>query len=80
MFGGHFGLTCFRPEGGSGLSDDEVYERGTLGGGLGYADAQLREFWSGRFDILTLRQMQDRAAGSGLFGKSFLWAMLARKM
>ena len=77
--GGWFGMTCFRPEGGGGLSDDEVYERRTLGGGHGYTDAQLREFWSGRFDILTLRQMRERPAGSGVFGRSFLWVMLACK-
>ena len=77
--GGWFGMTCFRPEGGGGLSDEEVYERRTLGGGLGYTDAQLREFWSDRFEIHTLCQMQERPAGSGVFGRSFLWVMLARK-
>jgi len=77
--GGWFGMTCFRPEGGGGLSDDEVYERRTLGGGLGYTDAQLRELWSSQFEISTLRQMQERPAGSSVFGRSFLWVMLARK-
>ena len=77
--GGWLGMTCFRPEGGSGLSDDEVYERRTLGGGLGYTDTQLRELWSGQFEIFRLRQMQERPPGSGVFGKSFLWVMLARK-
>jgi SAM-dependent methyltransferase len=78
--GGWFGMTCFRPEGGSGLSDDEVYERKTLGGGLGYTDAHLRTLWSEEFEILTLRQMQECPTGNGVFGKSFLWVMLARKM
>jgi len=77
--GGWFGMTCFRPEGGGGLTDEEVYERGTLSGGLGYTDAQLRELWSSRFEILSLRQMQERPAGSSVFGRSFLWVMLARK-
>jgi SAM-dependent methyltransferase len=77
--GGWFGMTCFRPEGGGGLSDDEVYERRTLGGGLGYTDPQLRELWSGQFEISTLRQMQECKAGSSVFGRSFLWVMLARK-
>lgn len=76
---GWFAMTCFRPEGGGGLSDNEVYERKTLGGGLGYTDAQLRQLWSERFDIVSLRQMSEPAAGSGLFGRSFLWVMLARR-
>jgi len=77
--GGWFGMTCFRPEGGGGLTDEEVYERGTLSGGLGYTDAELRELWSSRFEILSLRQMQEHPAGSSVFGKAFLWVMLARK-
>lgn len=77
--GGWFGMTCFRPEGGSGLSDDEVYERRTLGGGLGYSGTQLRQLWSDAFEICELPQMQECAAGSRVFGKSFLWVMLARR-
>ena len=72
-------MACFRPEGGGGLSDDEVYERRTLGGGLGYTDIHLRELWSGEFEISSLRQMLEVPAGSRVFGKSFLWVMLARK-
>ncbi|KPF68156.1 hypothetical protein IP84_10385 [beta proteobacterium AAP99] len=77
--GGLFALTCFRPEGGSGLTDAQVYERGSLGGGLGYTEAQLRQHWGSALDILELRQMQKPAAGSGLFGEPFLWVMLAQK-
>jgi cyclopropane fatty-acyl-phospholipid synthase-like methyltransferase len=33
--GGSYGLVCFRPEGGSGYPDQQVYERASLGGGLG---------------------------------------------
>ena len=42
--GGYFGLVCFAPEGGSGYTDEEAYERGSLGGGLGYTESALREF------------------------------------
>jgi SAM-dependent methyltransferase len=77
--GGWFGLTCFRPEGGSGWSDDEVYERGSLGGGLGYTEGQLREIWSHGLEVRCLRQMYEPGAESGLFGASFLWVLLARK-
>lgn len=77
--GGLFGMTCFRPEGGSGFSDDEAYERKTLGGGLGYTDTQLQAFWSDRLKIRELRQMEQPPAGSKLFGLSFLWALLAQR-
>ena len=77
--GGTFGMTCFRPEGGSGFSDDEVYRRGTLGGGLGYTDAQLRAIWSAGLVIEELRPMRKPAPGSGLFGEPFLWVLRARK-
>jgi SAM-dependent methyltransferase len=77
--GGHLALTCFRPEGGSGLSDAQVYERGTLGGGLGYTEAELRQHWSSALQILELRPMRKPAEGSGVFGEAFLWVMLGRK-
>jgi SAM-dependent methyltransferase len=79
--GAAFGLVCFAPEGGSGLSDDEVYARGTLGGGLGYSEPRLRELWheGTLFDIVVLRRMREPGAEAGLFGKGLLWAMLARR-
>ncbi len=76
---GWFGLVCFAPEGGSGYSDGEVYERRTLGGGLGYTEAQLRDFWSPTIHIQELRRMNDEPSGSGMFGKPYLWVMLAQK-
>lgn len=78
--GGHFGLVCFRPEGGSGYTDDEVYARGSLGGGLGYTEERLREIWSRGLEVRSIRQMRKPAADSGLFGEPFLWVMLARKL
>lgn len=79
--GGCFGLVCFRPEGGSGLSDAEVYERRSLGGGLGYAKAQLREIWGqDALQIEVLRPMRECSPQTqGCFGTSFLWALRARK-
>ena len=76
---GWFGLTCFRPEGGSGYSDEQVYERRSLGGGLGYTEDRLREIWSSRLQVRVVRQMNKPSAGSGLFGEPFLWALLAQK-
>lgn len=77
--GGWFGLTCFRPEGGSGLSDYEVYERRTLAGGLGYTGERLRQIWSQGLQVQDIRQMQKPGKESGLFGEDFLWVMLAQK-
>jgi SAM-dependent methyltransferase len=77
--GGWFGLTCFRPEGGSGFTDDEVYERRSMGGGLGYTEERLREVWSRGLQVRVVRQMIKPSAESGLFGENFLWALLAQK-
>jgi SAM-dependent methyltransferase len=77
---GVFALTCFRPEGGSGLTDFEVYERRSLGGGLGYTEAQLRAIWSKALEVEVIRPMRRQPAGSSLFGENFLWALLARKL
>ena len=77
--GGWFGLTCFRPEGGSGLSDQEVYEHRSLRGGLGYTEEQLREVWSNGLQVRVVRQMKKPGVESGLFGVDFLWVLLAQK-
>jgi SAM-dependent methyltransferase len=77
--GGTFGLVCFTPDGGSGLTDREVYQRQSLGGGLGYDEQRLRELWGRDFDIDTLRRMHEQPAGAALFGKDFLWVILARR-
>ncbi|MEZ5426308.1 MAG: class I SAM-dependent methyltransferase [Pyrinomonadaceae bacterium] len=75
--GGWFGLTCFRPEGGSGFTDYEVYDRKSMGGGLGYTEESLRRIWSDDLKIHTLRQMQKPEGD--LFGEDFLWVLLAQK-
>lgn len=77
--GGWFCLTTFRPDGGSGYDDAEVYERRSLGGGLGYSEERLREIWSGGLEIRRLRQMKAQEKSSGLFGEDFLWVLLAQK-
>ena len=77
--GGWFGLTCFRPEGGSGYSDDEVYLHRSLGGGLGYSQERLRETWSQGLQVDVLRQMEQGSAERGVFGEPFLWVLLAQK-
>jgi len=76
--GGSYGLVCFRPEGGSGYTDQQVYERASLGGGLGYSEDRLRALWdTAPFRLGELRQM--RKTDGICFGEDFLWVLLARK-
>lgn len=77
--GGWFSMVCFRPEGGSGLTDEQVLAQHSLGGGLGYTEAQLRSHWGTALQVHTLRPMRPQPAGGALFGQPFLWALLARK-
>lgn len=78
--GGSFGLVCFRPEGGSGLTDQQVYERASLGGGLGYSAGRLRVLWDrAPFSLRVLRQMKKTDGQGPCFGEDFLWTLLATK-
>jgi SAM-dependent methyltransferase len=78
--GGHYGLVCFRPEGGSGYTDQQVYERASLGGGLGYSEDHLRSLWErAPFRVRVLRKMRKLREQELLFGEDFLWTLLAAK-
>ena len=78
--GGSYGLVCFRPDGGSGYTDRQVYERGSLGGGLGYSADRLRAIWDrAPFSVRVLRQINKTDGQGPCFGEDFLWALLARK-
>lgn len=78
--GGSFGLVCFRREGGSGYTDQQVYERGSLGGGLGYLEDRLRAMWDkSPLSLRVLRQMKKNGEAGPYFGEDFLWALLAAK-
>jgi hypothetical protein len=78
--GGSYGLVCFRPEGGSGYTDQQVYEQGSLGGGLGYTEDRLRAWWNkAPFSLHALRQMNKTDGHGPCFGEDFLWALLATK-
>jgi cyclopropane fatty-acyl-phospholipid synthase-like methyltransferase len=78
--GGSYGLVCFRPEGGSGYTDQQVYERASLGGGLGYSEDHLRARWDkAPFRVRQLRQMRRTDGQESCFGQDFLWVLLAAK-
>ncbi len=77
---GSYGLVCFRPEGGSGYTDQQVYEQASLGGGLGYSEDRLRALWDkAPFSLHMLRQMNKTDGQGPCFGADFLWALLATK-
>ncbi len=76
----HAGLVCFRPEGGSGYTDQQVYERASLGGGLGYSEDRLHALWDRPpFRLRELRQMRKTDGQEPCFGEDFLWVLLATK-
>jgi SAM-dependent methyltransferase len=78
--GGSYGLVCFRPEGGSGYTDQQVYERASLGGGLGYSGDHLRALWDrAPYSLRVLRQMKKTDGQGPYFGEDFLWVLLAAK-
>jgi SAM-dependent methyltransferase len=78
--GGSYGLVCFRPEGGSGFTDLQVYQRASLGGGLGYTEDRLRALWDRPpFSVHVLRQMKKTDGPGPCFGEDFLWVLLAVK-
>jgi SAM-dependent methyltransferase len=81
---GRFALVCFTPDGGSRLSDLEVYQGWKLadgfGSGLGYTSSQLKEVFTRSFEILSLRKMREVAADRKLFGKDFLWTALMKPL
>ncbi len=67
-------------EGGSGYIDQQVYERASLGGGLGYSADRLRALWDrAPFTLRVLRQMTKTDGRGPYFGEDFLWALLATK-
>jgi SAM-dependent methyltransferase len=78
--GGSYGLVCFRPEGGSGYTDLQVYQRASLGGGLGYSEERLRALWDvPPFSLRVLRQMNKASEQEPCFGEDYLWVLHATK-
>ena len=81
---GRFALVCFTPDGGSRLSDFEVYKQWKLaddrGSGLGYTSSQLSEIFSRTFEILSLRRMEEVGSDREFYGKAFLWAALMKPL
>lgn len=83
--GGFFGLTCFASGcqdqgGGSEISDWEVYRERSLKGGLAFSEEKLKKLFCNDFKVIELRKMQELGQEAKVFGKSFLWAVLLKKI
>ena len=78
--GGWFGLTCFQAGRRERLHPDaEVYERGSLGGGLGYTQERLREIWSHGLEDSTHPSDEQAERRERLVRRNVSWVLLAQK-
>ena len=75
---GYFGLTCFNLKGGANISDYDVYRDFSMKGGLGFSEDKLKAVLEQHFTICEIREMKEITDGS-LFGKEFLWTVIAKK-
>ena len=73
--GGILSMICFTPEGGAGLTDLQVYEQRTLGGGLGFSEQTLRPIFEHDFELVEIRRMMEMHPANELYGKDFLQAV-----
>lgn len=72
---GNFVLVCLCPEGGGGQTDRQIYERPSLGSGIGYSAEQLQRIFSPKFTINECRKMRETGPAEQVFGKEFLWVV-----
>lgn len=75
---GYFGLSCFNPKGGANISDYDVYQDGSMHGGMGYSEYKLKTVLNDYFDIIEFREMK-KYEDHDVFGLDILWAVLMRK-
>jgi SAM-dependent methyltransferase len=77
--GGHAVLTCFAAGAmGSELSDEEVYRRGGLDGGLAFTPEALRWIFSAYTEV-ELRPMEEQPPDAPVFGVPFLLTAVFRR-
>jgi len=81
---GLFGITCFRPgfgdQGGPirEMSDWDVYEEGTMNGGLAFTEEKIRYILEPYFECIEFRAV-EKPTSEDVFGVPFLWGSLWRK-
>jgi len=82
--GALFGISCFRPGfGGQGgplreMSDWEVYEEGSMNGGLAFSEEKLRYILEPYFECIEFRAV-EKPDNEEVFGVPFLWGSLWKK-
>jgi SAM-dependent methyltransferase len=82
--GGLFGITCFRPgfgdQGGPvrEMSDWDVYEEGTMNGGLAFSEEKIHYILDPYFECIEFRAM-EKPENDEVFGVPFLWCSLWKK-
>ncbi len=81
---GLFGIVCFRPgfgdQGGPAteMSDWDVYEEGTMNGGLAFSEERIRSILEPYFECVDFRAMVEQN-DEDVFGLPFLWGSLWKK-
>ena len=75
---GKFCIVCFNTEGGSAISDCEVYRQRSMKGGLGFLEKKFRNIFEKDFIIKEFRQMMD-CKSEDLFGVPYVWTSLIEK-
>lgn len=81
---GYFGINCFRPsfgeQGGPAreMTDWEVYEEGTMNGGMAFSEEKIRYILEPYFECIEFRAVKETDSDE-VFGVPFLWGSLWRK-
>lgn len=74
---GCFTLVCFNLNGGTNVSDYEVYEQKSMKGGLGFSEEKLRKILTPYFDVTDMRVMNTEMDNA--FGTELCWAVTMKK-
>lgn len=74
---GYFTLVCFNLDGGTNITDYEVYEEKSMQGGLGFSKIKLEKVLSPYFEVLQMRTM--RTDLEDYFGTPLCWSVLMKK-
>lgn len=74
---GRFTLVCFNLDGGTNISDYEVYQEKSMQGGLGYTKEKLCKILEPYFNIDEIRTMKSNVANT--FGTDLCWAVSMTK-
>lgn len=74
---GYFIMTCFNLDGGTKLTDYDVYRNLSMKGGIEFSEFKLHTILSHYFEIESMRQMK-KSDDEKVFGVDFLWVVVMR--